>query len=59
MALMMPLTIITGFYGMNVNLPLQNHPSAWTFLVIAMFFSAIGMIIISIRRGWIAKGEKQ
>lgn len=55
MALMMPLTIITGFYGMNITLPFQEHPSASLFLFLAMIFSAIFMIWISRRRGWIAK----
>ena len=55
MALMMPLTIITGFYGMNVNLPFQTHASAWIWILISMIISAIGMIVISKRRGWIAK----
>jgi len=58
MALMMPLTIITGFYGMNVNLPFQNHSYAWEFLFIAMILSAIGMIFISIKRGWIVREKK-
>jgi magnesium transporter len=55
MALMMPLTIITGFYGMNVPLPFQTHASASLFIFLAMLLSAIVMIIISRRRGWVSK----
>jgi magnesium transporter len=55
MALMMPLTIITGFYGMNVNLPFQEHASAWIWILISMIISALVMILISRRRGWIAE----
>jgi magnesium transporter len=36
MAIMMPMTIITGFYGMNVNLPSQNSSDLWIFLGILM-----------------------
>jgi magnesium transporter len=38
MAIMMPLTIITGFYGMNVKLPFQNSPTAWIGILIVMLF---------------------
>ena len=57
MALMMPLTIITGFYGMNVKLPFQDYPQIWIFLLAAMMLSAVVMILISKRRGWIAGKE--
>jgi magnesium transporter len=55
MALMMPLTLITGFYGMNVQLPFQTNEYAWIFLVFAMIGSAIIMILISKHYGWIEK----
>jgi|WetSurMetagenome_2_1015567.scaffolds.fasta_scaffold53821_3 magnesium transporter len=54
MALMMPLTIITSFYGMNITLPFQAHPQAWMFIVLSLIISAVVMILISRRRGWIA-----
>jgi len=42
MAIMMPLTLVTGFYGMNVKLPFQNSSSAWIgILVIMLFLSTI------------------
>jgi magnesium transporter len=46
MAIMMPMTIITSFYGMNVNLPLQNNPLVWIFLVGIMFGISIIMFFI-------------
>ena len=55
MALMMPLTIITGFYGMNIKLPMQNNPFVDIFIFGIMFVSAIIMIIISKKKGWFGK----
>jgi len=37
MAVMMPLTIITGFYGMNVRLPFADSPNVWIFILVVMF----------------------
>ncbi len=39
-AVFAPLTLITGFYGMNVPLPWQQSPSAYVWLVGAMALSA-------------------
>ena len=55
MALMMPLTVITGFYGMNINLPLQSHPLAWTFILFGLISSGFIMWIISKKFNWIPK----
>ena len=52
MALMMPLTIITGFYGMNVNLPFQNNSFAYLYVLLIMFIFAMIMIIISKKSKW-------
>lgn len=38
MAIMMPITIITGFYGMNVRLPLENNPYSWIWILAIIFF---------------------
>lgn len=46
MAIIMPMTVVTGFYGMNVNLPLQNHPDVWIFLIVLMFGISIMMYFI-------------
>lgn len=55
MALMMPLTVITGFYGMNISLPFQEAPYADIFISGIMILGVIIMIIISKKRGWIGK----
>ena len=52
MALMMPFTIITGFYGMNVNLPLQNHSYVYLFILGLMLFVGIVMILLIRKKGW-------
>jgi magnesium transporter len=46
MAIMMPLTIITGFYGMNVKLPFQNSPTAWIGILIVMLFLSTVMYFL-------------
>ena len=46
MAIMMPLTIVTGFYGMNVKLPFQNSPAAWIGILAIMFVSSIIMFFL-------------
>jgi len=58
-AIMMPLTIIPGIYGMNINLPFQN--SKFSFLIVAgiMLFLTLIMIIISIKVGWIEIKKKK
>ncbi len=38
MALMMPITIITGFYGMNVRLPLEGVANSWIWIIALMAF---------------------
>jgi magnesium transporter len=53
MAIMMPLTVITGFYGMNIKLPLQDHPYAHLFILGLMLISAVVLVWISRTRGWI------
>jgi len=44
--LLLPLTLITSFYGMNITLPYQNNPN---FVYWLMLFSLISMIIAFIR----------
>lgn len=44
MAIMMPLTIITGFYGMNIKLPFQQTIHAYLFILGLMIIFAVVMI---------------
>lgn len=46
MAMMMPITIITGFYGMNVSLPFESNPNAWVFILAITFFVLAVMYLI-------------
>jgi len=45
MAIMMPLTIITGFYGMNITLPFQQTIHAYLLIIGVMIVFAIAMIL--------------
>jgi magnesium transporter len=58
-AIMMPLTVITGFYGMNVHLPFQESPLASSAILGGMFGLVLLMIIISKKAGWISKKGKE
>lgn len=57
MALMMPLTLITGFWGMNVKLPFQNNHYASLYLALIMVLLSGLMILLSKKRGWILNGN--
>ncbi len=51
-SIMLPLTMITGMYGMNIGLPFQQHPYAFW-----MVFGLMGTIVITLviyfkRKGW-------
>jgi len=58
MAIMMPLTVITGFFGMNVKLPLQENPDSYLLILGLMILSGVLLVLISRTRGWIAKTGK-
>ncbi len=55
MALLLPLTVITGFYGMNVTLPFQGSSKAYVGIIISMLMSAAIMVYILVKQGWISK----
>jgi len=46
MAIMMPLTIVTGFYGMNVKLPFQENSYAWIGIIGVMLIISIIMFFL-------------
>ncbi|PIR48738.1 hypothetical protein COU80_03510 [Candidatus Peregrinibacteria bacterium CG10_big_fil_rev_8_21_14_0_10_55_24] len=50
---MLPLTVVTGFFGMNVLLPYQHHPQASTGLLIGMAALLAGLLGYFARRGWL------
>jgi magnesium transporter len=39
-----PLSLLTGFYGMNVPLPWQQHPQAVWWIVVGMVISAVSVL---------------
>jgi len=47
--IILPLTFITGLYGMNVNLPFQNHPFAFWIVAGSMVF-IFGLLIFYFKR---------
>jgi magnesium transporter len=46
MAIMMPLTIITGYFGMNVRLPFQESSNIWLWIIIFMAGISILMFLL-------------
>ena len=59
-AIMLPLTFITGFFGMNLPeiTGIQSH-IVYLVLWITMFVIAAGMLLIFWRRGWIGQAAKK
>lgn len=50
-AVLLPLTVISGFYGMNVMLPGAERHGAWWIIMGAMMLIAVGSVIAFIRAG--------
>lgn len=52
--IMLPLTLLSGIYGMNVELPLdENSPVSFVIILCLMVLMAGGMILYFKRRRWI------
>lgn len=51
--IMMPLTLLSGIYGMNILLPLQDFRFAFLIIMAAMILMAGGMLYIFYRRDWL------
>lgn len=51
--IMMPLTLVSGIYGMNVDLPLVDTPYAFVFVTSLMLMISISMLIYFKTRGWL------
>lgn len=53
-AIMLPLTLVVGFFGMNfVNLPLLNSPRGWTLALAVMGVMLATSLWIFVAAGWI------
>jgi magnesium transporter len=51
--IMMPLTVITGFFGMNVKLPGGNNPYAVWYILCGMLALSVTMLSFFRNRKWI------
>ncbi len=53
--IMLPLTLITSFYGMNTqeDLPFADHPNAFIILTGIMIIMTVAMLYYFRRRGWL------
>ncbi|PKP34489.1 MAG: hypothetical protein CVU00_06570 [Bacteroidetes bacterium HGW-Bacteroidetes-17] len=51
-SILLPLTFITGLYGMNLGLPFQNDPNSFWVVILAMAIIAVTMISYFKRRKW-------
>ncbi len=52
--ILLPLTLLTGFFGMNVDFPGQEHGALYFWgIVVTMFAILIGMVAFFRRRGWL------
>ncbi len=50
--LMIP-NIVTSFYGMNVHLPMQNHPLAFVMVLTSSVLMAIVLVLFFIKKKWL------
>jgi len=51
-SILLPLTFLTGLYGMNVNLPLQDDPRSFWIVVGTMLVIVISMYILFKSKKW-------
>ena len=51
--IMLPLTLLSGIYGMNISLPMANHPLSFLFVLLLMVLLAGGMLLYFKKRRWI------
>jgi len=51
-SILLPLTFLTGLYGMNVNLPLQDDPRSFWIVIGAMIVIVVFMYTLFKRKKW-------
>jgi len=49
----LPLTLISGIYGMNIGLPIMDKPFAFIIIIIVMFVISVGMLAYFKYKDWI------
>jgi magnesium transporter len=50
---LLPILVVTSIYGLNLDLPVAQHPFAFGLIVLVMFGSAAGMIAYLRYKDWI------
>ncbi len=50
---MLPLTLVTGYYGMNVILPFSEYPFAFLGILVGMFVIVISMLFLFKFKKWL------
>jgi magnesium transporter len=50
---LLPLTFITGLFGMNVNIPFQNHPFGFLIIICLSLAVIISLLIFFKQKKWI------
>jgi magnesium transporter len=50
--IVLPLTFFTGLFGMNVDLPFQNHPLAFWLIIIICLLTGILMLLFFNKKKW-------
>lgn len=50
---MLPMTLISSIYGMNIDLPFDTHPNAFIIVSLFMFLIAVSMLVYFRRRNWL------
>ncbi len=57
-AILLPLTVITGIYGMNFeNMPELRHRFGYFAVVAGMALLAVSLFLVFLRRGWVGTGR--
>ena len=51
-SVLLPLTFIASLYGMNIQLPIQDHPSSFIIISVVMLAIAVTMLIYFKIRKW-------
>lgn len=51
--IMLPLTLISGIYGMNVALPFMDNPNIFMLIIMGMVGMAVALLLYFRRRRWL------
>ncbi len=52
-SIILPLTFLTGLYGMNVLLPMEKNNLAFWIIIVVMLVIGGGMVVYFKRRKWL------